>query len=213
MITRPPLTLPTLLLTAPLFVASALAQAPSEPPMAPMPEVEANALSKENSVNVSPLGVLSGSYGINYERLFGGYHGLLVEGNFGRSSSGDASSSSLGGTIGYRFHWRGNQDSGFLGLNLGYFTGSGEGTVTNGSETKTFDVDTTVSTITANVGRRWAWKSGLNVTLRIGAGRGNYDVTTDSDDPDAQEIVKAVDDLLAFLPVAFDGELSVGYIF
>lgn len=78
---------------------------------------------------------------------------------------------------------------------------------------KKFDVDTTVSSITANVGRRWAWDSGLNITFRIGAGKGNYDVTTESDDPDAQEAVKAVDDLLAFLPVAFDGELSLGYVF
>lgn len=168
---------------------------------------------KENSVNLSPIGAFSGSYGINYERLISGYHGVLVEGNFGRASGDGASSSSFGGTVGYRFHWRGSQDSGFVGLNLGYFKGSGEGSVTLGDTKKTFDVETTVSSITANIGKRWAWDSGLNVTFRIGAGKGNYDVTTDSKDPDAQKVVKTVDDLLAFLPVAFDGELSLGYVF
>ncbi len=162
---------------------------------------------------MSPLGLLSGSYGINYEKLFGGYHGLLLEGNFASSSDRDASSSSFGGTLGYRFHWRGRQDSGFLGLNLGYFSGSGEGSVGTDMSRKTFNVNTTVSSITVNVGRRWAWDSGLNITFRIGAGKGNYDVTTDSDDPDAQDVVNAVDDLLTFLPVAFDGELSAGYTF
>jgi hypothetical protein len=203
----------TILIPIPLLATTAMAQAPSEAPAEPIPAVQASALHKENSLNLSPLGILSGSYGLNYERVFGGYHGLLVEGNFARSSDDDASSSSIGGTLGYRLHWRGKQDSGFVGLNLGYYSGSGEGSVSDGAMTKTFDVDTTVSSITANIGRRWAWNSGLNVTLRIGAGKGNYDVTTDSEDPDAQDVVKAVDDLLAFLPVAFDGELSVGYIF
>lgn len=203
----------TILISIPLLASSAVAQVPSEASVEPVADVEKSGTSKENSVNLSPLGVLSGSYGLNYERLFGGYHGLLVEGNFSRSSGDDASSSSLGGTLGYRFHWRGKQDSGFLGINLGYHTGSGEGSIDNGAEVKTFDVDTTVSSITANIGRRWAWDSGLNITFRIGAGKGNYDVSTDSDDPDAQNVVEAVDDLLAFLPVAFDGELSVGYMF
>lgn len=178
-----------------------------------MPTVKQSALTKENSVNLSPLGLLSGSYGLNYERLIGGYHGVLVEGNFSHSSGDNASSNSVGGTVGYRFHWRGSQNSGFVGLNLGYFKGSGEGSITNNGMMKTFDVDTTVSSITANIGKRWAWDSGLNVTFRIGAGKGNYDVSTDSEDPDAQEVVKNVDDLLAFLPVAFDGELSLGYVF
>ena len=68
------------------FAASALAQAPSEAPAQPMPVVQQSALDKENSVNLSPLGILSGSYGLNYERLIGGYHGVLIEGNFSSSS-------------------------------------------------------------------------------------------------------------------------------
>ena len=202
-------TIATLLLSTPLLVSTALAETPVEP----IGDLRASAQHKENSVNMSPLGVLSGSYGLNYERLFNGYHGLLVEGNFSNSSDEDTSSTSIGGTLGYRFHWRGKQDSGFVGLNLGYSSGTGEGSISNGMTTKSFDVDTSVSSVTANIGRRWAWDSGLNVTFRIGAGKGNYDITTESEDPDAQEVVQAVDDLLTLFPVAFDGELSLGYIF
>ncbi|HUH04452.1 MAG TPA: hypothetical protein VML75_20795, partial [Kofleriaceae bacterium] len=66
---------------------------------------------------------------------------------------------------------------------------------------------------TGNIGKRWAWDSGLNVTLRVGAGYGNYGISTDSEDPDAQEAVALVDDLLTLIPIALDGELSVGYAF
>lgn len=196
----------TILISTALLTGTAAAQDAT-------PVVEQGSVEKENSVNVSPLGLMVGSYSINYERLFNGYHGVLAEVDFASASSDDSSSKSFGGNIGYRFHWRGKQDSGFVGLNVGYAQGSGEGSITSGSTMKTFNVDTSVKRITANVGRRWAWDSGLNVTFRIGAGRGDYKVTTDSDDPDAQEVVNDIDDLLTFLPVAFDGELSVGYMF
>ena len=174
---------------------------------------QVSALDKENSLNLSPLGLLSGSYGVTYERLLQGHHGIIVEGNYANSSGTDASSTSVGATIGYRYHWRGNQDSGFVGLNLGYYDGSGIGTIESGGMTTSFDIDTKVTALTANIGRRWAWNSGLNITFRIGLGQGNYDITTESDDPDAQKAVELVDDLLTLFPVAFDGELSMGYIF
>lgn len=168
---------------------------------------------RTNSVNVSPLGLLIGSYSVNYEKLFGGSHGLLVEGYFANSSGDDASAFSLGLSVGYRWHWSGKQNSGFLGVNAGYGLGGAEATINTGAVEKTFSLDTTALALTANVGKRWAWDSGLNITLRIGAGYGNYGVSTDDPDPDAQDAVEAVDTLLSFLPVAIDGELSIGYTF
>ena len=148
-------TIKAVLLATPLFVSTAVAQAPSNTGTEPaMIDVKTSAEDKKHSVNVSPLGILSGSYGVNYQHLLDGYHGFLVEGNFASSSSGDASSSSIGATVGYRLHWRENQNSGFVGLNLGYYSGKGEATV-NGM--KTFDVDTQVTSVTTNLGKRWAW--------------------------------------------------------
>lgn len=170
-----------------------------------------------NSVNVSPLGVLAGSYGVTYERLMPGGHGALVEGNLSHASSDGSSQTSGGLTVGYRWHWRGRQNSGFLGINAGYSRGTGTGSITttvNNMETKkTFDLSVGVFALTANVGKRWMITDNINITFRIGAGYGNYSVTTDSTDPDSKDAVKAVDDLLHFLPVAFDGELSAGYNF
>ncbi len=167
---------------------------------------------RANSINVSPLGLLVGSYTVNYERLTGS-HGLFVEGAFSNQSNSDATSRGGGVNIGYRWHWRGKQDSGFLGVTAGFSMGTGTGTVETNGMSKNFDVDTRVISVTGNVGKRWAWDNGLNLTLRIGAGYGNYQVTTDSTDPDAQDAVDVVDNLLAWLPVALDGELSLGYTF
>ncbi len=168
---------------------------------------------KENSINVSPIGLVFGSYSVNYERLINGYHGFIVEGDYARLSDDDSRQATFGGNLGYRYHWSGGQDSGFVGLNVGYGQGRGEASTTTNNVTKTFDVDSTVTRVTANVGRRWAWDSGFNITLRVGAGYGDYKITTDSDDPEAKDAAKSIDDLLTIFPVAIDGELSIGWAF
>lgn len=190
----------------------------SSPAMAEEPPAVKDTVNyKANSVNLSPLGALSGTYALNYERLFNGGHGLLVEGVYVNRSSEDTNSNSLGGAVGYRWHWNGTQDSWFTGLNIGYTSGTGDALVTstvNGETTEQkFDVDVKAFTTTVNIGRRWAWSSGLNVTFRVGAGYGSYNVSTDSDNELAQEAVQIVDDLLTILPIALDGELSIGWNF
>ena len=167
---------------------------------------------RANSINVNPIGAFVGSYNLNYERLMGS-HGLLVEGSFSHQGGDDSSSTNGGVNLGYRWHWRGRQNSGFLGVTLGYAMGTGEGSISDGTTEKTFDVDTRLLAATANIGKRWAWDNGLNVTFRIGAGYGNWSVSTDDTDPDAQQVVENVDDLLTLLPIALDGELSLGYAF
>ncbi len=168
---------------------------------------------REHSVNLNPLGVISNNYTLNYERLFGGTHGLLVEPSFGYASDSDSSSTAFGLDLGYRWHWSGEQDSGFLGVNVGYSVGSGEATVTVNDISETFDVDVSQFRVLANIGRRWAFDFGLNITARIGAGYGDWSVSTDSTNESAQQAVKMVDTVLEFLPFAFDGELSLGWIF
>src|SRR5262245_60287862 len=79
-----------------------------------------------NSINLSPLGVAFGNYALTYERLLGGSHGLVVEGILTRSSGDDGDSTQFGGAAGYRWHWRGRQNSGFLGIMFAQGFGSGE---------------------------------------------------------------------------------------
>lgn len=205
-----------LIAAAATLTAAAHAGAQEAEPDAPGVEA-AKGVEKPNSVNVSPLGIAFGSYAVNYERLFDGGHGVLVEGQLSMSSGDDADSTSYGGVVGYRYHFNGTQDSWFAGVNLGYSAGTGDGVVevtSNGSTTtRTFPVDFSLISATANVGHRWSWDFGLNVTLRFGAGYGAYSFSTDSEDDDAQLAVEAVDALLTAIPVAFDGELSVGFNF
>lgn len=201
----------TALTTLALAAGPALAQDDGD---GAAPAAADGALNKANSVNLSPLGLLVGSYALNYERLMNRRHGLLVEGVFTSATGDGTSSTGYGGVVGYRWHWSPSQDSGFAGLNVGYQVGTGTAQVEDGDGDKaSFDVDTTALTVTANIGRRWAWDFGLNITLRAGLGYGKYDVSTDSDDELAQDAVELVDELLTLIPVAIDGELSIGWIF
>lgn len=199
-------------LIASLIFASALIAVPALADDGPIISKQAPA-EKENSINVSPIGLIFGSYSVNYERLINGHHGFIVEGDYARVSDDSSEQATFGGNLGYRYHWSGGQDSGFVGLNVGYGQGTGEASTTTNNVTKTYDVDSSVTRVTANVGRRWAWDSGFNITLRVGAGYGDYNITTDSDDPEAVQAAKDIDDLLTVFPVAIDGELSIGWAF
>jgi hypothetical protein len=189
------------------------AYAPAPPVVLPPPRV--------NSVNGNPLGFLFGSYSLNYERLVDGTHGFMIEGNLahstGTSNSGTETSSNksttYGGGAGYRWHWSGQQQSGFLGLMAGYSVGAGTSTITSGGMSNSFDLTIKAPWVVANIGKRWQWDSGLNLTFRIGGGWAKYTVTTSSMDPQAQDAVKFVQDILTLIPIALDGELSLGYSF
>lgn len=187
-------------------------EAPAEAP-AKARDTSAQADVRAHSVNLSPLGPLSGTYSVNYEHLFGGTHGLLVEGLYSNTTDKDTKSNSAGASVGYRWHWSDAQDSGFIGMTMAYETGTGTAKVTTNGESVSWDVDVTTLKLIPNIGRRWAWDSGFNITFRFGIGYAKYDVSTDSDEPGAKEATKLVDDLLTLLPVGVDGELSVGWIF
>jgi hypothetical protein len=176
---------------------------------------------RENSINGNPLGFVFGNYALNYERLVSGTHGFLIEGvlshSTGTSTSGTESSSSkstvYGGGAGYRWHWSGQQQSGFLGLMAGYTVGAGTSTITSGGVSNSFDLTIKAPWVVGNIGKRWQWDSGINITFRIGGGWAKYTVTTSSTDPQAQDAVKFLQDILTLIPIAIDGELSLGYSF
>lgn len=192
--------------------SAAFAQASPPPPPAVLPST-LEPPERANSINGSPLGALVGNYALNYERLVNGTHGFLVEGVFSMRNDGGSSSSLYGGGVGYRWHWSGRQNSGFLGLMAGYTVGTGEGKVGTGSGEQVFDLTISAPFVVGNIGKRWAWDNGLNLTFRVGGGWAGYNVTSDSNDPNAQSAVDLVQDLLTFLPITLDGELSIGYAF
>jgi len=184
--------------------------AAAAPSAAPIAVTKPAPVERVHSVNGNPMGFLFGSYGLTYEHLSGS-NGILVEGGFSHSSSGDTSATAYGGAVGYRWHWRGRQNSGFLGINAGFYAG----TAAASSEDGSVMTDMTIRTaqLVMNVGKRWQFDSGLNITARIGGGKAKRWVSTESTDPDAQQAVADVQDMLDFIPIALDGELSLGYSF
>lgn len=193
--------------TTPPAAAPATSPPAAEAPVAKGPSDSARF--KVHSVNLNPIGVLFGSYSVNYQHLFATQHALLVEGRFGYSNADDVEATSVGGTLGYRWMWSGEQDSGFVGVNFAYDNGTA-GTTVDGTS---YDVTLSQLSILPNIGRRWAWDGGFNITLRFGVGRAFRTLSTNSDSAEAKEAVQDVQDFLDKIPVALDTELSVGWVF
>jgi hypothetical protein len=196
---------------------------PDPPPVVLSTGVPVKPVLLHHSVNGNPLGALVGAFSLNYEYLSdGGYHGLLTEIVSSRLEDEEGTKEeSQGASLGYRYHFSGQQQSWFAGLTAGYFAGTGDATIevsttTNGvtEVTKTvFPVDFTNYQLTVNNGYRWLWDNGLNVTIRFGLGYGDYTFDTESDSPDAQLAVELVEALLTLVPLAAEGEFSLGYTF
>ena len=161
------------------------------------------------SVNVNVIGLLFSSYSGNFEYLWKGSHGLLLEPSYAFSEGERSSVTDMGVSLGYRWHWEGQQNSGFLGLNAGYASGTGT------QDLDGIDFKMTIDRISVipNIGYRAFWDFGLNITFRIGAGYGKRTVTAEVAGGDAEEAAQAMEDFLNVLPIALDGELSVGWCF
>jgi len=191
------------LLPLAILVVPAAAAAQPAPPMAITERAEPT-----NSINVSPLGIVFGSYALTYEHLFAGQHGVIVEGIAAHSANDDSSQTQFGGAVGYRWHWRGRQNSGFLGVMLAQGIGTGDVKV----DDMTYGMTVRSTTVTGNIGKRWMIGP-VNITGRIGLGYGHYTVEAKDDSQAAKYAEDTLNDLLTLLPIGFDGELSVGLVF
>jgi hypothetical protein len=143
--------------------------------------------------------------------LHNGTHGVLVETEYSNQASDDGKESSgFLGTVGYRWHWSNQQNSGFLGISISYTKGNSNASSNSG---ESFKMDYSNISATLNIGKRWAWDTGFNITFRVGVGHGNYSFSTEDNSEEAQEATENLEKLLTLFPVAFEGELSVGWIF
>ena len=200
-----------------IILATLLASLPSLALAQPAPPHEPLVVEKKveptHSINISPLGLIAGNIALTYEHLFGGTHGVIVEGVMSRSSGDDGDSLQFGGSVGYRWHWRGRQNSGFLGVTFTQTVGAGEVTQTVNGATMTHDMSVRSTMLTGNIGKRWMLTDAVNITARLGLGWGHHVATAQEDTQDAKDAEKLMNDLLAFLPIGFEGELSLGYAF
>jgi hypothetical protein len=164
-------------------------------------------MERSNSINLSPFSLLLAGVALNYERMFAGGHGLIVGGQYsGRGFFAPNDTKEYDLEVGYRWHWRGRQSSGFLGVMAGYSHEQGE--FYNVIRATRNELSVQALRLTANIGKRWAWDNGLNFTFRVGAGYRLASATAKEDTPQARSDAQDQEH-----PLGFDGELSIGYTF
>lgn len=159
---------------------------------------------KTVSINVQPAPALALIFMGNVE-VRRAKHGLLLEGYLGSIDDGaDEVRGALGG-VGYRYHIRGQMDGAFVGVNASYSILTDE-KLYNGHDSYTVNS----VALTGNVGRRWQWDNGFNITGRVGIGLAYRSSTAAAGSDDLwMDHVESLG-IRGILP-AYDGELSVGY--
>jgi hypothetical protein len=201
------------IITASVLVPS-LASAQSSMQPLPSPSIAAAAVpEKEDSINLSPIGLLYGNVALSYEHLWNGTHGLVLEAEGSRASNDDSSATSGGFGVGYRWHWSHKQDSGFLGIMATQSIGTGFVTYGENGSTMKYDMAIRATTLTANIGKRWMIGDNINITARLGAGPAWRHASTDTAGPRAKDAEDTMNALLSLIPVSIDGELSAGIVF
>jgi hypothetical protein len=90
--------------------------------------------------------------------------------------------------------------------------GTGEVVISSGGAEMSHAMSVRSTTVTANVGKRWMFGP-VNLTVRFGLGWGNHVAKAEEDTPEAKDAEELMNDILAFLPIGIDGELSLGYTF
>jgi hypothetical protein len=99
-----------------------------------------------------------------------------------------------------------------LGVMFSQGFGTGEVVYSSGTTEMRHAMSVRSTTITGNIGKRWMFGP-VNLTIRAGLGYGKYTAKAKEDTQEAKDAEELMNDILAFLPIAVDGELSVGYTF
>jgi len=166
----------------------------------------------KHAVNVCPIAVFLGVYAVNYEYLFVPSHGLDARFEYQSipKTYTDASieSNGISFSLNYRWHISKEMNSLFLGSYVRYSLYNGTGAV---AETK-FDFTINDFTWGLNVGKRWAWNSGLNVTIAAGYGIATNSSQSHPTDPSIEAAIDQYKNDYDFLSPVY-GEVSMGYAF
>jgi hypothetical protein len=171
---------------------------------------EANSVSQ--AINSCPGGIAFGIYSFNYEYLFDNYNGVVARFDYESQAdsykSGSIDATGMAFIINYRRHLSGELESLFIGSYLRYRVYSGDG---NTGDTR-FDFTMPEYTLGINVGKRWVWNNGFNITFALGYGISTSEVNSSVNSAAVKNTIDALKDEYAFLS-PFMGEFSLGYAF
>ena len=165
-----------------------------------------------HAVNMCPIAVVFGVFSLNYEYLFDSSNGVVARFDYeavpSTYSDAEIESSGKGLILNYRRHLSDSMASVFVGMYVRYRVFHGSGT----SATTDFDATASEGSVGINVGKRWTWDSGFNLTF--GLGYGFYRVHEDAEPTNASiaTAVSTFTDEYPFFNPSY-GELSIGYAF
>lgn len=165
-----------------------------------------------NSFNFCPFSAFFGLYSGNYERLIDQTHGIVLRFDYesisDKYNNNPVELSGYGFIVNYRYHFAKAMESLFVGSYVRYriYKGNGTANATN------FDFDINEWSYGLNVGKRWVWNNGLNVTFAIGYGFSNSTRKTSPTNDAIESTISSFEDEYTFFG-PFLGELSVGYAF
>jgi hypothetical protein len=164
------------------------------------------------AINTCPGGVAFGIFSVNYEYLFHSKHGLVLRADYEHipGTYSDAKIDAFGAAVilNYRYHFNAQMNSFFAGAYSRARIYKGDGQWNN--ETVKFSLPEV--TLGVNVGRRWAWNSGINVTFSLGYGYTFKRRNIGTDDAGFEEKIDEFEKKYNFSN-SFLGELSIGYAF
>jgi len=176
-----------------------------EEPIAPASEFK-------HALNMCPIALVFGIVSVNYEYLHNNIHGLVARIDYeavpGTYSDAAIDASGKGVILNYRHHVSGGMNSIYLGVYARYrvYRGTGVSGVTP------FDATVSERTLGLNIGKRWSWNSGFNITFGLGYGLSNVSESAEPTDAAIAAAVSAFQDEYNFFNPSY-GELSIGYAF
>jgi len=186
-------------------------------------DTHSNSSAKEikHAINSCPFAPIFGIFSVSYEYLILPNHGLVGRFDYeavpSRFEDGgipenypDAviEASGLGFILNYRWHFSGEMESVFIGVYTRYRHFSGTGMV------ESTEFEFTVPEITAglNIGKRWVWNCGLNMTVAFGYGFSKDTWESNPTNSSIEAVLKSFENSYDFFD-PFYGEFSFGYAF
>jgi hypothetical protein len=124
----------------------------------------------KHAINTCPGGVAFGIFSVNYEYLHKSKHGFVLRADYEHipKTYSDAQIDAFGAAliVNYRYHFQKQMNSYFAGAFSRGRIYKGDGKWNN----ETINFSLPELTLGANIGRRWAWNSGFNITFLLGYG-------------------------------------------
>jgi hypothetical protein len=160
----------------------------------------------KHGFQVEALKAIVSQYSLKYEFLIKQRHGIVLEGAYKSSSSGD------GRWLGcsYRRHKKGRMEGGFWGFFVNYKEYDDEYKEEINGKKHTYPYTMTAWSFGPNIGQRWVLGSGLSFVWRFGFGVPLATLEWKEGRP--EENRRLLEGLFKFFQ-GLDGELSIGYCF